>query len=80
MPFSVGLPRDSKTMVCLDYHSVLLCVCVCLKLFIYFWLCWVFVAMLGLSLVVESRGDSLVSVLGLLVAVASHCGRACRLH
>ena len=82
MPFSVELPRDSKTMVCLDYHSVLVCVCVCvcLKLFIYFWLCWVFVAMLGLSLVVESRGDSLVSVLGLLVAVASRCGRACRLH
>ena len=43
MPFSVELPRDSKTMVCLDYHSVLLCVCVCVFKIIY-----LFLAVLGL--------------------------------
>ena len=37
----------------------------------YFWLHWVFVAMFGLSLVVASRGYSLLGVLGLLTAVAS---------
>ena len=36
-----------------------------------YWLCWVFVAACGLSLVVESRGYSLVVVHGLLIAVAS---------
>ena len=44
-------------------------------LFIYlsthFWLCWVFVATHGLSLVAASRGCSLVAVHGLLIAVAS---------
>ena len=39
-------------------------------LFIYFWLRWVFVAVLGLSLVAAS-GLSLVAVCGLLTAVAS---------
>ena len=39
--------------------------------FFYFWLCWVFLAAHGLSLVVESRGCSLVVVRGLLIAVAS---------
>ena len=29
MPFSVELPGDSNTMVCLDYHAVLLYMCVC---------------------------------------------------
>ena len=38
--------------------------------FIYFWLCWVFVAAHGLSLVVASRGHSLVVVCRLLIAVA----------
>ena len=37
----------------------------------YSWLCWVFVAALGLSLVAVSRGDSLVAVYRLLTAVAS---------
>ena len=37
--------------------------------FICFWLCWVFVAAWRLSLVVASRGSSLVC--GLLIAVAS---------
>ena len=40
-------------------------------LFVYFWLCWVFVAASGLSLVVERRGYSLVAVLRLLITVAS---------
>ena len=39
--------------------------------FMYFWLCWVFVATHGLSLVMESRGSSLVLVRGLLIAEAS---------
>ena len=38
---------------------------------IYFWLCWVFVAAHRLSLVVASRGYSLVEVCRLLIAVAS---------
>ena len=41
------------------------------NLFIYFWLCWFFVAVQGLSLVVASRGYSLVAGCGLLIAVAS---------
>ena len=36
-----------------------------------FWLHWVFIAARGLSLVVASRGYSLVEVRGLLIAVAS---------
>ena len=39
-----------------------------INLFIYFWLCWVFVAARGLSLVVASGGYSL---LRLLIAMAS---------
>ena len=39
--------------------------------FIYFWLCWVFVATLRLPLVGASGGYSPVSVLELLLAVAS---------
>ena len=39
------------------------------KVFVYFWLQWVFVAVRRLSLVVASRGYSLI-VHGLLVAVA----------
>lgn len=40
---------------------------------IYFWLCWVFVAAQGLSLVAESGGSSLFAVCRLLVMVASRC-------
>ena len=45
-------------------------------LFIYlitFWLCWVFVASLGFSLVVVSGDCSLVVTLGLLIAGSSRC-------
>ena len=38
---------------------------------IYSWLCWVFLAVHGLSLVVESRGYSLIAVHGLRIVVAS---------
>ena len=42
-----------------------------LNLFLfYFWLCWVFVALCGLSLVAVSGGYSLIEVCGLLIAVA----------
>ena len=37
----------------------------------YFWLCWVFIAVLKLSLVVASRGYSLAAVRGLLTVVAA---------
>ena len=42
-----------------------------INLFIYFWLHWVFVAVQGLCLVVESWGLLFVAVHGLLIAVAS---------
>ena len=42
-----------------------------LKLFIYFWLRWVFIARRGLSLVAERGLLFLVAVRGLLIAVAS---------
>ena len=38
---------------------------------IYIWLCWVFVASLGFSVVAVSRDCSLVVMLGLLIAVSS---------
>ena len=41
------------------------------KRFIYFWLCWIFLAACRLSLVAESGSYSLVGVHGLLTAVAS---------
>ena len=41
------------------------------NVFIYFWLHWVFVAALELSLVVASGGYSLVAVCELLIVVAS---------
>ena len=40
-------------------------------LFVQVWLCWVFIAVCGLSLVWESRGYSLVVVWGLLIAAVS---------
>ena len=42
-----------------------------LKLFIYFWLGWVFVCCVGFSLVAASGGSSLVTIRGLLAAVDS---------
>ena len=47
-----------------------LCLSEILYLFIYFWLCWVFVASF-FSLLVESRGYCLVAVHRLLIAVTS---------
>ena len=55
-----------------------------LKIFIffliYFCLCWVFVAVPGLSLVVARKGYSLVVILGLLIVLGSvfaACGLSC---
>ena len=43
-----------------------------LKNIIYFWLCWVFIAISGLSLVAANGSySSFVAVSGLLIAVAS---------
>ena len=38
---------------------------------LYYWLCWVFLAAHQLSVVVVSRGCSLVLVLGLFIVAAS---------
>ena len=43
-------------------------------LFIYFWLCWVFVAARGLFSSCSERGLLFVVVRGLLTVVASRCG------
>ena len=43
-------------------------------LFIYFCLCWIFIAAEAFSVVMETGGCSLVVVLGLLLAVASLVG------
>ena len=51
-------------------------------LFIYFWLCWVFVSVRGLSLVVASRGHSSSRCVGLSLSrplVAEHRLQSCRL-
>ena len=50
-------------MECLFFNSLNLVIC--------FWLCWVFIAVRAFSLVVVSKGPSLVMVCGLLTAVAS---------
>ena len=46
-------------------------------LFIHLWLCWVFIAACGLSLVSASRGYSLVAIHGLLIEVASLVEEQC---
>ena len=63
-------------MGCLGLHlklntCVFLSLFVFLKTFIYLWLCWVFVADRGLSLVMASGYYSLASVHGLLIALVS---------
>ena len=45
--------------------------CPLVRLFIYFWLCWIFISVRGLPLVAASRGSSLDMVCGLLIAGAS---------
>ena len=46
-----------------------------LKLYLfYFWLCWVFIAVHGLALVLASRGTSLAAVSRLLITAASLVG------
>ena len=49
----------------------------CIYIFTYFWLCWVFIAMRGLSLLVANGGYSPVALLGLLIAVASLVALGC---
>ena len=60
-------------MMCSPSQYIQAYVCVCfnfLMCFIYFWLCWVFVAVRAF-LVSASQGYPLVVVLGLLIAVAT---------
>ena len=40
------------------FFCFLICIYLFIYLFIYFWLCWVFISVRGLSLVVASRGHS----------------------
>ena len=49
----------------------MLCFVFNIILFIYFWLCWVFIAAWAFSLVAESGGYSLVVVHGLFIEMAS---------
>ena len=48
--------------------------CLCLLIYLLIWLCWVFAAAHGLSVVSESRGYSLGAVYRLLIAVVSLAG------
>ena len=57
---------DKNSLVSLLLNSLLNII-----LFVYFWLCWVFIAGHGLSLVAASRGCFLVVMCGLLTAAAS---------
>lgn len=41
------------------------------KIFVYLWLCWIFIAAIGFSVVTAGGGYSLVVVHGLLIEVAS---------
>ena len=62
---SMGDPGTNSTQILRDDYMYFKNFC----LFIYFWLCWVFIATRGLSLVVVSGGYSLVVVRGLRIAV-----------
>ena len=55
----------------MEVHHAILCTFSFFYFLKNFWLCWVFVAARGLSLVAASRGYSLVAVRGLLTMVAS---------
>ena len=60
------------TLLYFIYKKIFLtCIHTYIYLFIYFWLHWVFITALGLSLVVENGGYSLAVVHRLLIMVAS---------
>ena len=54
-----------------EFHTIQMPVSLLLWIFIYLWLCWVFVAAHRLSLVAVSRTSSLIALSSLLSAVAS---------
>ena len=62
---SVHLLKTS-TYICMHTY-IYICVYVCT----YLWLCWVFIVVRMLSLVVESGGYFLITVHGLLIMAAS---------
>ena len=66
---TLGLSLSTHTHTHTHTESLVFC-----KVFfnncIYFWLCWVFIAACRLSLLVVSRGYSLVAMRGLLTVVA----------
>ena len=69
-------PRCPPTRPLLPFFlKFILFIYLSIYLFIYLWLCWVFIAVVGLhhglSLVAASGGYSFVVVRGLLIAVAS---------
>ena len=57
--------------IILRYSTILFCYFFFFKEFIYFWLCWVFVALHRLSFQLWQAGCTLVAVCGLLIALAS---------
>ena len=58
-------------MLCLDGSGQVVFFFFFLHLFIYFWLCWVFVSVRGLSLAVASRGHSSSRCVGLSLTITA---------
>ena len=68
------IPTSNAKVFCFLHILTSTCYLFSLYLFFFFWLCWVFIALQGLYLVVASRGYSPVMVCGLLIVVASIAG------
>ena len=58
VPFTVSKPEERAVQVVITYFLLGDFFKIFIYLFIYLWLCWVFVSVRGLSLVVASRGHS----------------------
>ena len=63
--------HDNKMLIGIDWRERKRCLSILEIILFSYWLCWVSTAAQGFSLVVASRGHSLVVVPGLLIAVAS---------
>ena len=71
MHISMSLDWPCSLLLELGFHVVQISITYHSVLFIYFWLCWVFIAVCQLSLVAASRGLLLIAAHGLLIAVVS---------